>query len=137
MIYKFKKNQGFPDGVALDKAAFDRLDVTEVETVTILKDAASAAVYGARAANGVVLVTTKKGKLGAPVLNFTTNIGTTAPVNQPKLTSAYEKSLLINVCTICSGSSVSNEVINKDSWDIINKEVSSQLMLYGKIKLLF
>ena len=84
------------DGIALDKANFDRLDVSEVETVTVLKDAASAAVYGARAANGVILVTTKKGKRGAPVLNFTSNIGTTSPVRQPKFTSAYETALLIN-----------------------------------------
>ena len=49
----------------LGAEAFNNLDPSEVESISVLKDA-SAAVYGARAANGVILVTTKKGKIGAP-----------------------------------------------------------------------
>ena len=49
------------DGVVRDKMAFDALDASEVANISVLKDGASAAVYGARAANGVVLITTKKG----------------------------------------------------------------------------
>ena len=58
------------DGVVSDKFAFDGLSPNEVQDVTILKDAASAAIYGARAANGVVLVTTRRGSEGAPKLNL-------------------------------------------------------------------
>ena len=41
---------------------------TDIESIDVLKDAASAAIYGSRAANGVILVTTKKGKIGKPML---------------------------------------------------------------------
>ncbi len=53
----------------LGAEAFNNLDPSVVESISILKDA-SAAVYGARAANGVILVTTKKGKLGAPKIHI-------------------------------------------------------------------
>lgn len=49
----------------------------DIEQIDVLKDASAAAVYGAQAANGVILITTKKGKLGKPVINFTANIGFT------------------------------------------------------------
>ncbi len=58
------------DGIVSDKTDFDGLDNNEVESITVLKDAASAAIYGARAANGVVLVTTKTGKAGTFQLNY-------------------------------------------------------------------
>jgi len=57
------------DGVEGD---FNRLNPTEIESVTILKDA-SAAIYGARAGNGVILVNTKRGTMGKPVINFNTS----------------------------------------------------------------
>ena len=49
----------------------------DIAQIDVLKDASSAAVYGAKAANGVIIVTTKKGKLGKPTVNFSTNIGFT------------------------------------------------------------
>lgn len=51
------------------------LNMNDVETFDILKDAASVALYGARAMNGVIVITTKKGKLGAPVISYTGNFG--------------------------------------------------------------
>jgi TonB-dependent SusC/RagA subfamily outer membrane receptor len=57
------------DGV---ERPFDNLDPNEIESISILKDAASAAMYGVRAANGVVMVTTKSGKESQKInLNFT------------------------------------------------------------------
>ena len=53
----------------LGAEAFNNLDPSEVESISVLKDA-SAAVYGARAANGVILVTTKKGKVGHPSISY-------------------------------------------------------------------
>ncbi|MBO9152267.1 SusC/RagA family TonB-linked outer membrane protein [Chitinophaga sp. GCM10012297] len=64
------------DGVVRDKTSFDALDPNEVSDITILKDAASAAIYGSRSSNGVVLVKTKTGKSGRPVFQFTTTFNT-------------------------------------------------------------
>ncbi len=62
------------DGVILDN--MNSLSPNDVESITVLKDAASSAIYGARAANGVVLITTKRGsKGGAPVISFETYFG--------------------------------------------------------------
>src|SRR5690606_27917438 len=83
------------DNIISTKDLFDALDVSEVESVSILKDAASAGVYGSRAANGVVLVKTKSGKSGKPTINFTSTIGTTEPTNVPPMTSAYQQALIM------------------------------------------
>lgn len=65
------------DGIQGD---IDRVNPLDVETVTVLKDAASAAIYGARGSFGVILITTKKGKAGTTVVNYTNNIGRTTPI---------------------------------------------------------
>lgn len=59
------------DGVVREKGDFDRLDVNEVDNISILKDAASAAIYGSRSSGGVVLVTTKRGQTGKPQIRYT------------------------------------------------------------------
>ncbi|WP_276504044.1 SusC/RagA family TonB-linked outer membrane protein [Terrimonas pollutisoli] len=64
------------DGVVRDKTSFDALDPNEVEDISILKDAASAAIYGSRSSNGVVLVSTKKGKSGRPVIQYNSTFNT-------------------------------------------------------------
>ena len=65
------------DGIQGD---LDRVNPLDVESVTVLKDAASAAIYGARGAFGVILITTKKGKAGKVVVNYTDNFGMTTPI---------------------------------------------------------
>ncbi|WP_298709660.1 SusC/RagA family TonB-linked outer membrane protein [Chitinophaga sp.] len=67
------------DGIVRDKEAFDALEAAEVDQMSFLKDAATAAIYGSRAGNGVVLVTTKKGSSSKPVFNFQTNYTTNRP----------------------------------------------------------
>lgn len=62
------------DGVIYEGSLSD-INPADVEAIDVLKDASSAAIYGAKAANGVVVVTTKKGKIGKPVVNFNTNVG--------------------------------------------------------------
>jgi len=64
------------DGVVRDKTSFDALDANEVAEITVLKDAASAAIYGSRSSNGVVLVTTKTGKKGTPLIQYSTVFST-------------------------------------------------------------
>ena len=82
----------------LGAEAFNNLDPSEVESISVLKDA-SAAVYGARAANGVILVTTKKGKMGKPSISYSGQFGFTDEVARPKMLSAYDYGRLYNVVT--------------------------------------
>lgn len=83
------------DGFISDNTAFNNLDPTTIENISVLKDAA-AAVYGARAANGVILVTTKKGKLGAPKISYSGQFGITDAMSHPKMLSAYNYGRLYN-----------------------------------------
>ncbi|WP_298477015.1 TonB-dependent receptor [uncultured Maribacter sp.] len=73
------------DGI---ERSIDRLDPNTIESITLLKDAASAAIYGARAANGVVLVTTKRGAIGAPTISFNSSIGFQSATNVPDILDA-------------------------------------------------
>ena len=82
----------------LGAEAFNNLDPSEVESISVLKDA-SAAVYGARAANGVILVTTKKGKVGTPSISYSGSIGFTDEVARPSLLSSYDYGRLFNAIT--------------------------------------
>ncbi len=83
------------DGFILDAEAFNNLDPSSVESISVLKDA-SAAVYGSRAAGGVILVTTKKGKLGAPQISYSGTIGITNSVATPKMLDTYNYGRLWN-----------------------------------------
>ena len=82
----------------LGAEAFNNLDPSEVESISVLKDA-SAAVYGARAANGVILVTTKKGKMGAPSISYSGSVGITTEVARPSMLDAYNYGRLFNAIT--------------------------------------
>lgn len=83
------------DGFIADEGAFNNLDINEVENVTVLKDAA-AAVYGARAAYGVVLVKTKQGKVGAPKISYSGQVGYTDALMLPKMLNAYDYGRIYN-----------------------------------------
>ena len=83
------------DGFIADEGAFNNLDINEVENVTVLKDAA-AAVYGARAAYGVVLVKTKQGKVGAPKISYSGQFGYTDALMLPKMLNAYDYRRIYN-----------------------------------------
>ncbi|TCC88576.1 TonB-dependent receptor [Pedobacter frigiditerrae] len=81
------------DGV---ERPFNSINAEEVDNVTILKDAATTAVYGIRGANGVILVTTKRGSTGQPKFSFSTNYAVQAPTRLPELTNAYDYGVLYN-----------------------------------------
>ena len=87
--------------------AFNNLDVSEVESITVLKDA-SAAVYGSRAAYGVVLVKTKRGKIGAPKISYTGQLGWTDALYTPKMLSAYEYGRMWNAITAANTTTQDN-----------------------------
>jgi TonB-linked SusC/RagA family outer membrane protein len=84
------------DGVVRDKFAFDGLNANDVENISVLKDGSSAAVYGARAANGVVLVSTRKGAIGKPVISYNGSIGVSSATKLPATQNAYNQAVLIN-----------------------------------------
>jgi TonB-linked SusC/RagA family outer membrane protein len=73
------------DGI---ERSLDLVDPEDIESFSILKDATATAVYGVRGANGVVLITTKRGKEGKLQINTRIEYGITAPVRKPKLASA-------------------------------------------------
>lgn len=63
------------DGYPMEGGAFRLVNPSDIESIQILKDASSTAIYGSRGASGVVIITTKKGKSGKPVINFNTYVG--------------------------------------------------------------
>ncbi|MBN1599346.1 MAG: SusC/RagA family TonB-linked outer membrane protein [Bacteroidales bacterium] len=82
------------DGVPTDDVSY--LNPSDVESVDILKDAASAAIYGARAANGVVLITTKKGKPGELKVSLDSYYGFQNPVNNMDLLNTEQYMMIMN-----------------------------------------
>jgi TonB-linked SusC/RagA family outer membrane protein len=75
---------------------FAQLDPNEVESISILKDASSTAVYGVRGANGVILVTTRRGKSGQPQITFSSELGYQSPIRLPKFLDSYNYAKLYN-----------------------------------------
>lgn len=78
-----------------DMNALNMLDHSEIESMTILKDA-SAAVYGSRASNGVILVKTKRGSVGAPKISYSGKLDFTDAVSHAKVMNAYETGIFTN-----------------------------------------
>lgn len=76
--------------------AFETLDVNSIESFTVLKDAAAAAPYGVAGANGVILVTTKRGKTGAPTITYNGYVGFQNSTVLPDYCNGYEYALLRN-----------------------------------------
>ena len=83
------------DGVPRDMSDFQRLAPSDIENVSILKDAA-AAIYGLRGGNGVILVTTKAGKAGQTKVNYNGNYTIQTPASLPRQMDALTSMLLVN-----------------------------------------
>lgn len=83
------------DGVPGQIGGLERLDPNDIESISVLKDA-SAAIYGNRAANGVILVTTKRGKSGKPSITYSGNLGVSSPTRLPKMADAATYAILRN-----------------------------------------
>lgn len=84
------------DGIPVDVGGIDYLNASDIESIEVLKDAASAAIYGARAASGVILVTTKKGGSGDMRVNYHAYVGTQSPAKKLDLLNATEYAKLRN-----------------------------------------
>jgi TonB-dependent starch-binding outer membrane protein SusC len=81
------------DGIP--QRSLDRLDPSDIESFTVLKDA-SAAIYGTRAANGVILVTTRRGQIGKPTVTINLNTGYNQPDVIPKMADAATYAACLN-----------------------------------------
>lgn len=81
------------DGV---ERPFTRMDPNEIESVTVLKDASATAVFGVRGANGVILVTTKRGKEGKTSISVSSSVGVTQAMRLPKMADSYTHAVYHN-----------------------------------------
>ncbi|WP_207532136.1 SusC/RagA family TonB-linked outer membrane protein [Desertivirga arenae] len=78
------------DGFPLESPNNNTLNPSEIESIEVLKDASAAAIYGARGANGVIIITTKKGKTGKPVISYDGYYGSQQEIKRAQLMSPYE-----------------------------------------------
>ena len=88
------------DGV---ERAFFQMDPNEVEDITILKDASATAVFGVRGANGVILVTTKRGEQGNAKVSFSTSVGVQLPTRLLDFTNSYQYATYYNEAQMNDG----------------------------------
>ena len=85
------------DGFQVSNSDIAQLDANEIESITILKDAASAAVYGNRGGNGIMLVTTKRGKLGKTSVSYSGNYALQTPTYLSDPVDGYTNALTYNL----------------------------------------
>lgn len=91
------------DGV--EAASLSSVDPNDIESISVLKDAASAAIYGSKAANGVILITTKRGKTGKPKVTYNGYVSVQNVTNTIDRLSSYEYASLYNQALVSEGKS--------------------------------
>jgi TonB-linked SusC/RagA family outer membrane protein len=94
------------DGVVVDNGGIGYLNQSDIESIDVLKDAASSAIYGTRAAGGVILVTTKKGKAGRITASYHGFYGVSAPAKILNLLNATEYAVLRNESSVAAGKDI-------------------------------
>ena len=91
------------DGMPTDQNGMESVNPSDIESIEVLKDAASGAIYGARAANGVILVTTKKGKQGKAQVNYNFSHGWQSAWRKRDVTGATDYAILQNERRVQNG----------------------------------
>ncbi len=89
------------DGIPDRDGGVARLNSNDIENISVLKDA-SAAIYGARAANGAIIVTTKQGRIGKPKITYSADFGINQPSSVPELASSFEYASIRNELQVYS-----------------------------------
>ncbi|MGN6641209.1 MAG: TonB-dependent receptor plug domain-containing protein, partial [Mucilaginibacter sp.] len=84
------------DDVEYSYDQLQQINVNEIESISILKDASSTAIYGIKGANGVLVVTTRRGKSGSPQVNLRVENGLQQPTKTPHFLDSYQSAMLIN-----------------------------------------
>ena len=102
------------DGVPTD-LGLNAINMADVDRLDVLKDASAAAIYGSRGANGVVMITTKRGKAGESHLSVSANVSVQNATNVPDLLDASEYAALSNEMMINSGRTPNPEFANPES----------------------
>lgn len=92
------------DGVEM---SFFQMDPNEIDNITVLKDASATAVFGVRGANGVILVTTRRGNEGRPKIAFSSSVGISAPIRLVEMCGSYETALRYNEMDMNDGKTIS------------------------------
>lgn len=105
------------DGIPDREGGLGRLNPRDIESISVLKDA-SAAIYGARAANGAILVTTKRGKSGKPTISYDFNQGFSQPGTVPQMSNAYEYMSIMNELPIY-------KTVPVDEWGAASSAIKS------------
>ncbi len=128
------------DGMEVSDRYFNQLDPYEIESLNVLKDAAAASVYGARAGNGVILVTTKRGQTGSPKFAYNGVFGAQFFTKKPDFVSSHQYAQMENIARTNQGLDPiwTNEQIqlfqdgtdpaypNNDMWDLTLREFAPQ-----------
>ena len=119
------------DGIEGD---IERVNPADVESVTVLKDAASSAIYGARGAFGVILITTKKGKEGDMVVRYTNTFGVTTPTTRTDyISDPYEYGQIIDKA-IWGYNGTSYTGYNDADWEQIRKVSAGEIEPYEELQ---
>lgn len=84
------------DDIEYTYAQVAQLSANEIESITILKDAATTAIYGVKGANGVMVITTTRGRIGKPFINLTSEMGINTVIQEPTYLDSYSTALLMN-----------------------------------------
>lgn len=128
------------DGIVQDAETFNRLNSQDIESISIMKDAASAAVYGAIAGNGVVVVKTKSGRAGKTRINYTFDQQINQPTNRKSNITSYELAMTANKINKIFGNPEPYDQIaldayrtgsdpinypNIDWWDVVMRNVAT------------
>ncbi len=107
------------DGIPV--GGFNDIDPNDVETISVLKDASSAAIYGARAANGVVLVTTKSGKAGKTQVTYSGYTGFQKPTALPEFVNSWEYQQAVFEATNATASATGVATLTPEQMAIVEK----------------
>ena len=91
------------DGV---ESSVNNVNPNDIATISVLKDAAASSIYGVRAANGVILITTKRGTVGKPIISYSGYVGWQDACRLPKYLDSYNYALLLNEAYRNDGASV-------------------------------
>jgi len=94
------------DGILANSGGIGALNQSDIESIEVLKDATSAAIYGTQAARGVIMVTTKKGKKGKINVNYNMSVGVSSPAKTLKLLNATEYGALMNEKSVAAGGDI-------------------------------
>lgn len=92
------------DGVVSNEDDFNSLNSDDIEAISFLKDASATAVYGSRAGDGIILVTSKRGKAGKIKINYSYNYQLSEPTVLPEMLNSYEYAMLQNQANVYDGS---------------------------------